>query len=64
MNRRPEPPRLAGMIATDDRLLPDVQEVEIPDASHVMHVANPDATASAVIRFLAGTTTSRSRSLS
>ncbi len=36
------------------RLLPAAQEVEIRNASHVMHVANPEATAKAIIRFLAG----------
>lgn len=35
-------------------LLPNAQEVEIANASHVMHVANPEASGNAIIRFLAG----------
>ncbi|GAC1642528.1 MAG: hypothetical protein NVS9B11_11110 [Candidatus Dormibacteraceae bacterium] len=35
-------------------LLPQAQEVEIPNASHVMHVANPEAAGNAILRFLAG----------
>lgn len=33
--------------------LPQAQEVEIPNASHVMHVANPEAATNAILRFLA-----------
>ena len=36
------------------KLLRQASEVGIPDASRVMHVANPDATGSAIIRFLDG----------
>ena len=35
------------------KLLPKAQEVEIANASHTMHVANPEATAKAVLGFLA-----------
>ena len=35
------------------RLLPQAEEVEIPNASHIMHVANPEATAAATLSFLA-----------
>jgi pimeloyl-ACP methyl ester carboxylesterase len=35
------------------KLLPAARTVEIPHASHVMHVANPDATARAILDFLA-----------
>lgn len=34
-------------------LLPRAHEVDIPKASHVMHVANPEAAVNAIIRFLA-----------
>ena len=36
------------------RLLPYARTIEIPKASHVMHVANPAATAKAITDFLAG----------
>ena len=48
--RSPRPLRtLAHELA---KLVPQAQEVEIPGASHVMHVANPEATADAIISFL------------
>ena len=34
------------------KLLPMAEEVDIPHASHVMHVANPDAAAKATLGFL------------
>jgi pimeloyl-ACP methyl ester carboxylesterase len=40
---------LAGELA---RLLPAAEEVEIPQASHMAHLVNPEATAEAIIRFL------------
>jgi len=35
------------------RLLPRSEQIDIPNASHVMHVANPTATSEAILRFLA-----------
>lgn len=36
------------------KLLPQAQEVEIPSASHIMHVANPERTANVILSYLAG----------
>jgi pimeloyl-ACP methyl ester carboxylesterase len=48
-------PRPMKIIAKElARLLPGAEEVEIAGASHVMHVAAPEATASAIRDFLAG----------
>ncbi len=41
--------RLADRLA---ELLPNVERVEIPKASHMMHWQNPDATAQAILAFL------------
>ena len=35
-------------------LLPNARTIEIPKASHIMHVANPPATAKAINDFLVG----------
>jgi pimeloyl-ACP methyl ester carboxylesterase len=43
---------LAGELA---RRLPVVRTVEIPNASHAMHLANPEATVRAIVQFLGGT---------
>ncbi len=41
--------RLAGLLAA---LLPNSRRLDIPSASHVMHVENPDAVNAGVLRFL------------
>jgi pimeloyl-ACP methyl ester carboxylesterase len=41
--------RLADRLA---ELLPNIERVEITEASHMMHWQNPDATAQAVLSFL------------
>ena len=48
--RSPKPLRvIASELA---RYLPSVRTVDIPDASHAMHLANPTATVKAIIEFL------------
>ena len=41
--------RLAGLLAA---LLPNSRRLDIPSASHAMHVQNPDAVNAGVLRFL------------
>ena len=49
--RSPKPLRvIAAEVA---RYLPNVRTVEIPNASHAMHLANPEATVKAIVDFLA-----------
>ncbi len=48
-------PSLFALLADRlEELLPRVDRVVIPDASHIMHEDNPDAYSSAVLRFLRG----------
>ena len=45
--------RLCGALA---RLLPNSQRLDVPNASHIMHLENPDAVNTRVLRFLAEVT--------
>jgi pimeloyl-ACP methyl ester carboxylesterase len=46
------PPSLLRMTDRLEELLPNVERVEIPDASHGMHEDNPPATNEAILGFL------------
>ena len=54
MTGQHSPAALRVLSAELARHLPDVRTVEIPDASHAMHLANPEATVRAIIEFLGG----------
>jgi pimeloyl-ACP methyl ester carboxylesterase len=52
MTGQQSPSGLRALAKELARLLPKAVEVEIPNASHVMHVANPEATIAATVGFL------------
>jgi pimeloyl-ACP methyl ester carboxylesterase len=52
MTGQHSPAALRVLCAELARYLPNVQTVEIPAASHAMHLANPDATVEAIVGFL------------
>lgn len=54
MTGQQSPAGLRVLSAELARQLPDVRTVEIPNASHAMHLANPDATVTAIEAFLGG----------
>lgn len=54
MTGQPSPAALRVLSAELARYLPNAHTVEIPNASHAMHLANPDATVKAIEGFLGG----------
>ena len=54
MTGQHSPAGLRVLAAELARHLPDVRTVEIPNASHAMHLANPEATVRAIVEFIGG----------